>query len=112
MTRKPEDLTDEEIMEAAKLCKKLPKGSVYIVATEKGPGITVEVFDRTPDSGTIAHVFAEGLRGLLENSMDDILEMGAERLGLEFSEDPEEPPTYEVKENVIQVDFGANKTRH
>ena len=45
MTRTPEDLSDEEIMEAAKLCKKLPKGSVYIVATEKGPGITVEVFD-------------------------------------------------------------------
>ena len=109
MTRKPGDLTDEEIMEAAKLCKKLPKGSIYIVATEKGPGLTVELFDRTPDSKTIAHVFEEGLRGILATSMDEILELGA---GIVAMEDLENLPTYEVTDNVIEVDFGANKTRH
>ena len=109
MTRRPEDLTDEETMKALKLCKKLPKGSVYIVATEKGTGITVELFDKTPDSKTIAHVFAEGLRGILETSMDEILKLGTEIIALE---DLEKLPTYEVKENVIEVDFSANKTRH
>ena len=104
-------LSDEERKEFEEL-DQLPAGSVYMVLTPRDKNnFALKIHDATKgEFYSSVHVLVKGLVGTMEKSFDEVMCLGEEIMEEEFGSP--EKPTYEVKDNVISVDFSKEKTLH